>query len=101
MRIQNKVLVFRNPSRRATEIYVYMLVDGKISAAREITFSALESPAEEVEPVLSIDDEGAQELLQSLWDAGYRPANYKDESALKNHLEDMRKIAFKFLDNMI
>jgi len=98
MRIQNKLSVFRNPASRYTELYIYQLLpDNKISHVESLNLNEV-TDGEQVIPTLLMNDESATELLQSLWDQGYRPKNYQDESALKYHLEDMRKIAFKFLD---
>jgi len=91
MRIQNKLSVFRNPASRYTELYIYQLLpDNKISHVESLNLNEV-TDGEQVIPTLLMNDE-------SLWDQGYRPKNYQDESALKYHLEDMRKIAFKFLD---
>lgn len=48
---------------------------------------------------LSLTDDEAQDLLQALWNAGYRPNNGESSiahiNALNYHLEDMRKLVFK------
>lgn len=48
-----------------------------------------------------ISQESAQELINSLWECGLRPAQGAGSAGqletMKAHLEDMRKIAFKFL----
>lgn len=48
---------------------------------------------------LPITEKAAQELVNSLWECGIRPAAAKGSagqlSAVQYHLEDMRKIAFK------
>lgn len=55
----------------------------------------------QVDPSLSIPIEAAQVLMEQLWSIGIRPSDMKLETgalgATKAHLEDMRKIAFKFL----
>ncbi len=48
-----------------------------------------------------VSDEAAQALLDDLWAAGYRPSNGNGHegqlAATKDHLADMRKIAFNKL----
>lgn len=49
-------------------------------------------------PVLSLDEDAAQQLMNSLWDAGVRPVGAKGSAgqldAVQRHLEDMRALAF-------
>ena len=97
MKDQTKINVFRNPASRRTELYIWQRVGDKIGAVESVNILEV-LPGEESMPSLYLDDESCLELLQSLWNQGYRPANYLDESAQKAHLEDMRKIAFKFLE---
>ena len=57
------------------------------------------------EPYLpGMDDNRAQELMDELWRCGVRPSDGRrtDEAmgALGNHLEDMRKIAFRLFDGI-
>ena len=51
------------------------------------------------EPILTITDEAAQELMDSLWYSGIRPTsgegNVGQIGAMKEHLNDMRKLVFK------
>lgn len=53
------------------------------------------------EPTLELDRGVAQNLLDALWVAGFRPENGEGAnaqvSAIKDHLKDMQKIAFKLL----
>jgi hypothetical protein len=97
MKIRTRVSVFRNPASRYTELYIWQEQDNKVGVVESLNLKEHELGAAEP-PTLLMDDESALELLQSLWDQGYRPNNYQDESAVKYHLEDMRKIAFKFLE---
>lgn len=52
-----------------------------------------------VEPTFRLRRDDAQELMQELWRLGYRPNNGESTvahiDALKYHLEDMRKLAFR------
>jgi hypothetical protein len=50
-------------------------------------------------PAFVLDDQEAQVLMDTLWDAGVRPAESRDHSdtvrAMKAHLEDMRTLVFE------
>ena len=58
-------------------------------------------PGHYSEPFLIINQETGQELMNSLWECGLRPAQAAGSAGqldtMKAHLEDMRKVAFKFL----
>jgi hypothetical protein len=49
-------------------------------------------------PVLALEEPAAQDLMNSLWDAGVRPVGAKGSAgqldAVQRHLEDMRALAF-------
>jgi hypothetical protein len=55
-------------------------------------------PDGQSEPTAAMRAEQAQELMDSLWDCGFRPTQGAGSAgqldAVKYHLEDMRKIAF-------
>lgn len=50
-------------------------------------------------PTMELSEGEAQGLIDALWQAGYRPNNGESSlqhiEALKHHLEDMRKLAFR------
>lgn len=52
-----------------------------------------------IDPTMRIDTENAQGIFQKLWDMGFRPKNGESSmahvEAMKYHLEDMRKLAFR------
>jgi hypothetical protein len=54
-----------------------------------------------LEPFVEIEEQEAQILIDDLWEAGVRPTGARGSAgamkAVLNHLEDMRKIAFKKL----
>lgn len=98
-----KVVAFsRHPFMRNVELYIrgYGFKEGvydlKSVEWQEVSYS--ESPTESF--ILSY--ETAQELMNSLWECGLRPAQGMGSvgqlETMKDHLEDMRKIAFKFLE---
>jgi hypothetical protein len=51
------------------------------------------------DPVLSLDPDGAQKLMDALYNAGIRPSKEFGQSSqmdsMKYHLEDMRRLVFK------
>lgn len=53
-------------------------------------------------PAFWLTEHNAQKLMDDLWNAGIKPSDYGDaEGALKStkdHLQDMRRIAFRFLE---
>lgn len=57
------------------------------------------------EPAMAINTDIAQSLMDSLWDAGIRPAGAKGSAgqltAVQGHLSDMREIAFKFINSTV
>lgn len=61
-----------------------------------------QNPVMTTEASLSLPWEGAQQLMDDLWHAGLRPSQARAGNDVINakdkHLEDMRMIAFKFLE---
>lgn len=55
-----------------------------------------------LEPCITLTEDEAQQLMNSLWDCGLRPSDIQDQSgelkATKYHLEDMRKLYFKLTE---
>ena len=53
----------------------------------------------DVDPLVNITEEMAQQIMDELWREGIRPNNGEGSlthiAALEYHLEDMRKLAFK------
>jgi hypothetical protein len=86
---------------RSVEIYIrgYGFSSG-IFGIKNVEWEEVESGKYPNEPFV-ISQETAQELINSLWECGLRPAQGAGSAGqletMKAHLEDMRKIAFKFL----
>lgn len=55
-------------------------------------------------PTFTISQECAQELMTTFWHAGIRPSGTDHSpnalAATEKHLEDMRRIAFKYIDGV-
>lgn len=82
--------------------------NGDYYAASDIQLQKIESPEgrrEFIPDALQITPEQAQELMNSLWDAGLRPDKAKlkklQVGALENHLSDMQKLSFQELLPML
>jgi hypothetical protein len=89
---------YRNP----WENFRVSLVAVTEDAAAQPLVMGPHAPATRVEPFVSLTEEEAQGLMDSLWDAGIRPAGSQgsagEKTALSKHLEDMRRIAFLHID---
>lgn len=52
-----------------------------------------------VEPFLELNRDGAQSLIDALYEVGFRPTHAKPQdatiSSIKYHLEDMRRLVFE------
>lgn len=85
------------------EIVLYFIQDNAICT--NMTFETMEEGTlyGGKDPVrFRLRREHAQSLLDRLWNMGFRPADtrYNSDSLniMRSHLEDMRKIAFTFLE---
>ena len=85
----------------AIELRVGMVVDGVLTIAKPLTF-VQEPMGTYVDPVVSLDATAAQSLMDSLWHCGIRPTEGTGSAgslkATQDHLKDMQKIAFHFLE---
>ena len=73
--------------------------DGSKSIMEPVVFRDME-PGELVKaPTVNMTKEDAQELMDAMWNAGVRPSNGEGNvgqiGAMREHLEDMRRIVFK------
>ena len=96
-----KLIAYRNPSRRAIEFYMReRFPNGKVAIAEPVVMTEIESELVEADPFFTIDEDAMQNFLDELWSAGFRPSGVSDVqmTAQGRHLEDMRKIAFMFLE---
>lgn len=103
-----EIFIDRNNMRRQLDVYIYAKNgEGKVFKAspREIVFSEIEDPALTVDPAFSLNYLDADNFLSALYKAlvtsGFDDKfgeTTKEIKRIENHLEDMRKISFKFLD---
>lgn len=73
---------------------------GKVIVAQPVVMRETENDGYDNPPFITLDDDSMQHFIDSLWNAGFRPSGVSDLqlTAQGRHLEDMRKIAFKFLE---
>ncbi len=76
-----------NPAWGRYEVHFKKLSNGVFSFGEITEFVQVEE-GDDVKPLIRLDQENAQELMDTLWDAGLRPAG-------ENHLADMRKMVFE------
>ena len=93
----------RDYSARGVQLYIWERTLGGEAVAQRITFA--EQPEGKVlEPCIKLPFEAAQQLIDDLWNAGFRPANAKatDETtaAQRSHIEDLRSVTTRLLDVM-
>ena len=79
-----------------------IMQNGDRSIARPALFEAEDDAGEKtLEPVLSMNEKAAQELMDALWDVGLRPTEGSGSAgslaATERHLKDMRAIAMGLL----
>ncbi len=91
---------FRHPGQ-----YIQMFIDsyrgGEVYAAKPLEFELRTMFEVDSEPTLSMNQDMAQKLIDSLWDCGLRPSEGSGSAgamlAVQEHLKDMKKIAFNRL----
>ena len=91
-----KILAHKSLWANAVE---FAIID-KGSFATHISMQSIE-PGKQVEPVIKLDVEYAQELMDSLWSCGLRPSEGTGSAgalaATQNHLKDLQKIVYNQL----
>ena len=91
-----------SPFYDRVEIYVRQKIGDKLAFARSIVLEPMEE-GQMPDPMLEIEREDAQTLMDTLWECGLRPSagigSVGQLGAIKNHLQDMQKIAFMLLEN--
>lgn len=88
-----------SPSRRRFVLYFidrHWQDRGLDTVAVPLTFTPIDR-RNELEPAVQLTEEEAQYMMDRLWDEGLRPtgiASSGELGALKNHLQDMRRLVF-------
>ena len=95
---KTRVHAYRSPYRGCIELYVNRREQQVVSVVESVEFTEIEEGMS-YQPALTLTDEEAQEMFDSLWDQGLRPKNNEGNigalSATQAHLEDMRTLVFK------
>ena len=92
------------PWRSGIEVYIGALdlPRKKRYVVRELEFDEHDPSTRLLAPPLTLSLKEAQSLMDNLWLCGLRPSEGTGSAgslkATQNHLEDMRKIAFHFLE---
>jgi hypothetical protein len=91
-------LIYRDPSR-GFDLNLYV---GTRTHRAEPIVMVERPPATYAGPCATLTDSEAQGLMDSLWDAGIRPTqghgSAGERAAMTKHLDDMRRIAFLYVD---
>lgn len=86
----------------AIELRIGQVRDGVLHVAKPLTLVEAQMGAH-ADPVISLDVTEAQVLMDSLWYCGIRPTEGSGSAgslkATQDHLKDMQKIAFHFLES--
>jgi hypothetical protein len=89
-------------NRGCVELWMFEEKNGRRGFAENIVFKVPEAEGLYEAPTATMDLEEAQELANSLWNAGIRPEQSKQSQgaydAQGKHLEDMRSLAFAKLN---
>lgn len=98
MNDQSKVHVEREIWNENISIRLATKIGDNLHVAKPVMYERVELGAF-IEPCLRLPFETAQKLMNELWHAGVRPAQSigteGQTSAIKYHLEDMRRLVFK------
>jgi len=93
--------VIKNPARMGVEFYLSERnLDGSIAIGEPVKMVVDNNPAVYSPPTFFMDNISLQNFIDELWNSGLRPSGLNDAqlTAQGRHLEDMRKIAFMFLE---
>lgn len=100
-----KVHAFRQQDRFGVALYIIadIPVENGPSQQYYLTTTGFKhrSPGAIMPPLVEMEENAAQALMDRLWDTGIRPTETRTHTlgieAMKNHLNDLRKITFFLL----
>jgi hypothetical protein len=98
----NRIRVFKTQLLDAIGVYMtHRTVEDKQVFAKNIEWEERQE-AQLISPIFYMQIQDAQVLMDDLWAAGMRPTEGTGSagslSATQKHLEDMRRIAFRFIE---
>ncbi len=99
-----QIAVRRSNWTNSLELIIFQKTARTVSVVQEVvlkTYSVDDPLPFDVIPTITMPEWHAQELMNVLWNAGLRPtcepSTKAEVSALKNHVGDLRRIAFSLL----
>lgn len=97
-RLPIEIIPYDNPHWLGVGIYIRQ---GQ-KFVKSLEWEQVDSGSLTPSPVIRLDYDAAQALMNRLWIQGFRPkpslSGASQEAALKAHLEDMRQLTFKLID---
>jgi len=97
-----ELMARREDWSEGVSIYMRQRTAGKGNAVAAPVMMVQKEPGEHVEPMLRLEIQAAQQLMDELWQCGLRPTEGTGSAgslkATENHLADMKRIAFTLLD---
>lgn len=88
-----EILIVDSNSRRGNGAYGLIV--------KPLELELVERPPGSFQPTLELPPDSARSLMQALWDAGIRPADWSSPdgeiNALRKHVEFAQKVAFQLL----
>lgn len=98
MSFRKHIVAQRNPWSPSVGIALWAEMDGRLSIAEPATMVEAK-PGDSLVPFTTISMDMAQELMDSLWQCGVRPAEGSGSAgslaATERHLADMRALVFE------
>ncbi len=71
---------------------------GRVSAVEPLTMVDVPEGAEDLEPAFCLSTEASQQLIDRLWDVGFRPSEGTGSAgamaATERHLKDLQRLVF-------
>lgn len=98
--METKILASNAPWYSSVEFLIKQRIpDGKWGVGTDIIFEVSEDQGKIIEPTFSLSREATQELMDSLWQCGFRPSEGTGSAgqlrATQDHLADMRRLVFE------
>lgn len=94
----NELEIHVEKSIQHQAFHFYVRIGDKFISSIAVTQEPLKEECAPFAPSAHLKYDMARLLFQAMWDAGLRPEGYSTDTseteALKNHLEDMRTLAF-------
>jgi hypothetical protein len=104
MNDKTRLGIQRVPWRDAVEFYLAQYISpDKVAYGVSVVMESVPQGQAPSGETFTLSEDETQQLFNELWNAGFRPPHYAGSEAIEKqaaHLEDMRRIAFKFIDGI-